>query len=154
MEALRSRIVSSIHTIKTLYKTLSPERVIILWLLFILSVISLFATLLAINIRFTSVIPTLGGTVHEGIVGTPRFINPVLATSDQDIDMVSLLFAGLTKRDSKGNLILDMAESITESDDKLHYTIILKPHLQFHDGTSMTADDFIYTISLIQNPNI
>lgn len=154
MDALRSRITSTLHIIKALYKTLSPERVIIVWIFISLSVILFFSALVAVNIQFTSVVPTLGGTVREGIVGTPRFINPVLATSDQDIDMVSLLFAGLTKRDSKGNIVLDIAESITESDDKLHYEIVLKPRTKFHDGTALTSDDFIYTVSLIQNPTI
>jgi peptide/nickel transport system substrate-binding protein len=47
-----------------------------------------------------------------------------------------------------------MAESITESPDKLHYDVVLKPSARFHDGTQVTVDDIIYTINLVQNPNI
>ena len=34
-------------------------------------------------------VPAYGGTLTEGIIGTPRFINPVLASSDADRDLVS-----------------------------------------------------------------
>ncbi len=139
---------------KSLYKTLSPERVVLFWSFVGLSVVLLFSALITWNASFLTTIPAYGGTVKEGIVGTPRFINPVLATSEQDEDLTSLVFAGLTKKDSTGNTVLDMAESINESEDGLHYDVVLKPTVKFHDGTNVTADDIIYTINLIQNPNI
>jgi peptide/nickel transport system substrate-binding protein len=98
--------------------------------------------------------PTYGGIVNEGIIGTPRFINPVLATTDQDKDLTSLVYAGITRKDAQGHTILDMAETVTESDDKLHYNVTLKKNSEFHDGTHVTSDDVIYTVGLIQNPVI
>ncbi len=136
------------------YKTLTPEKVIIVWLLLILAGVLLFAGLLQINNRYLISVPARGGYIHEGILGTPRFINPVLASSDADKDMVELIYAGLTKRDHTGNIILDVASSIEESSDKLHYKVALKPEAHFNDGTHVSTDDFIYTISLIQNPLI
>lgn len=136
------------------YKTLTPEKVIIVWLLIILASVLLFAGLLQINNRYLISIPARGGYVHEGILGTPRFINPVLASSDADKDMVELIYAGLTKRDHVGNIIFDIASSIEESSDGLHYNIKIKPEAHFSDNTKVTTDDFIYTISLIQNPLI
>lgn len=154
MDKLLSKVLRSIRMIKAIYRTLSPERVLVVWISLLLSTLLLFSALMVVNIRHTTVVPSLGGTIKEGIVGTPRFINPVLATSDQDLDMVSLVFAGLTKQDAKGNIILDMADSITESDDKLHYDVVLKSSAKFHDGKPVTSDDVIYTISLIQDPNV
>lgn len=154
MDKLHSKIKKLLHITKQIYMTLSPERVLAFWSLVALSGILFFSALIAINTRFTDTVPTLGGTIREGIIGTPRFINPVLATSDQDLDMVSLIFAGLTKRDSTGNVVLDMAESITESEDKLHYTVVIKEDARFHDKEPVTSNDVIYTISLIQNPTI
>lgn len=139
---------------KVLYKSLSPERVILLWTLLCASVVLLFSALIVFNSRFLITIPSYGGEIHEGIVGTPRFINPVLATSEQDEDLTMLVYAGLTKRDTQGVATLDMAESIVESEDRLHYTVTLKDTAQFHDGTKVTVDDVIYTINLIQNPTI
>jgi peptide/nickel transport system substrate-binding protein len=154
MESFRLKITNTFLTLKNTYTTLSPERVIVFWSLVFFSCVLFFAALIAINVRFTDVVPTLGGTVREGVIGTPRFINPVLATSDQDLDMVALVFAGLTKKEGTGSIVLDLAESITESEDKLHYDIILKQRARFHDGEPVTSDDVIYTISLIQNPAI
>ena len=139
---------------KVLYRSLSPEKVLTLWSLCALSVVLLFSAIIVFNSRFLITIPTYGGKIHEGIIGTPRFINPVLAISEQDKDFTSLVYAGLTKKDNLGHTILDMAESITESDDRLHYDIVLKSSAYFHNGTQVTADDIMYTVSLIQNPNI
>lgn len=139
---------------KLLYRSLSPERVIVLWVFVILAITLFFSALISFNTRFLTSVPSYGGAIAEGIIGTPRFINPVLATSEQDEDLTSLVYAGLTKKDTNGNTLLDMAESITESEDGLRYTVVLKSDIQFHDGTPLTTDDVIYTVNLIQNPNI
>lgn len=154
MQHLLLKIKRLLTIAKKIYLTLSPERVLMFWLLIALSGLLFFGALIAINTRFTDTVPVLGGTVREGLIGTPRFINPVLATSDQDLDLVALIFAGLTKRDSTGNIVLDMAESITESGDKLQYSVTLKRGARFHDGRPVTSDDIIYTVSLIQNPAV
>lgn len=140
------------YKITALYKSLSPERVIVLWSCVLISVVLFFSSVVVYNNRFLVAKPTYGGVIHEGIVGTPRFINPVLATSDQDRDLTTLMYAGITRKDNQGHTSLDMAESVIESEDKLHYTITLKKSARFHDGVQVTSDDVIYTIGLIQNP--
>lgn len=136
------------------YRSLLPEKVLIIWSLLFVSFLSFFSLLLIINNRYMITVPVLGGKITEGIIGTPRFINPVLANSEQDNDFVNLVFAGLTKRDSVGSIVLDMAENITESEDGLHYEVTIKDNAYFHDGKKVTSDDIIYTISLIQNTSI
>lgn len=139
---------------KIIYRSLSPERVIFFWFFISLSIISFFSALVSFNTKFLKTAPTYGGTITEGLIGTPRFINPVLASSDQDKDLTSLVFAGLTKKDTSGKTVLDMAESIVESDDQLRYTIVLKKNARFHDGARVTSDDVLYTINMIQNPTV
>lgn len=136
------------------YKSLSPEKVLVLLTLIIVAILIFFAALVVFNQRFLVEVPTYGGEVREGIVGTPRFINPVLAITEQDKDLTTLTFAGLTKRDASGSIVLDMAESIVESEDGLRYTVTLKNNASFHDGEKVIADDIIYTIDLVQNPLI
>ncbi|MDB5260192.1 MAG: family 5 extracellular solute-binding protein peptide/nickel transport system substrate-binding [Candidatus Nomurabacteria bacterium] len=138
--------------IKALYSSLSPERVLMFWGLLSLSLILLFSALVVVNNRFLISKPGYGGEVREGIIGTPRFINPIFSTTDQDKDLTSLVFAGLTKKDAAGNIILDMAQSINKSDDGLSYDVLIKDKATFHDGVAVTADDIIYTVGLIQNP--
>jgi peptide/nickel transport system substrate-binding protein len=141
-------------TLKTIYRTLTPERVVAFWALVFISIVLLFSALVTWNSKFLTTVPTYGGDITEGIVGTPRFINPVLATSEQDEDMTALVFAGLTKKDSTGTAVNDMADSITESDDGLHYDVVLKSGITFHNGSKLTVDDVIYTVNLIQDPSI
>ncbi len=108
--------------------------------------------IIRINEHFSVRIPVPGGTITEGVVGIPRFINPVLAVSDTDRDMTALVYSGLMKRLPDGEIIPDLAESFTISSDGLTYTFTLKPELTFHDGSLLTTEDVFYTIAQIQNP--
>lgn len=99
-------------------------------------------------------VPVEGGTLIEGVVGSPRFINPVLAITRADHDLVALTYSGLMKLTPEGSLQNDLAESLTISDDGRVYNIILRQDARFHDGVSVTADDVAFTIGLIQNPEL
>ncbi len=106
------------------------------------------------NQAFVVSTPVPGGTVVEGVVGIPRFVNPVLAVTRADQDMSALIFSGLMKINTEGILIPDLAESITRSDDGKTYNIIMRRDNLFHDGTPLTARDVAFTIGLIQNPDL
>ena len=97
--------------------------------------------------------PVPGGTLIEGIVGTPRYINPVLALSEADRDLSQLIYSGLMKAKPDGTLVPDLAQEYTVSDNGVTYTFILRD-TYFHDGERVTADDVLYTIDQIQNPVI
>lgn len=96
--------------------------------------------------------PSYGGSLTEGIIGTPRFINPVFAISDADRDMISLTYSGLLRSDNQGHLIKDMAEKYDISPDGLVYTFTLKAGLLWQDGKPITSEDIIYTVELVKNP--
>lgn len=138
----------------SVYRSLSPEKVFLFWIFLITSTLFFFTALISFNQRFLVKVPSYGGEIHEGIIGTPRFINPILATTEQDKDLTSLVFAGLTKKDEGGAIILDVADSILESDDGLRYVVTIKKDALFHDGEKITSDDIIYTVDVIQNPLI
>ena len=99
-------------------------------------------------------VPARGGSIHEGVVGFPRYINPVLAVTDSDKDITSLVYAGLLRQSPQGELMPDLAQSFSLSSDSKTYTFTLKPHLKFSDGSPLSADDVLYTIQQIQNPTI
>ena len=67
-------------------------------------------------------IPEKGGSFTEGVIGTPRFINPLLALSDTDRDLTQLIYSGLLRAKADGELIPDLAESFEISEDGLVYT--------------------------------
>ncbi len=137
-----------------IYRSLSPRHIIYFWVSIAFATLFFLSGCIALNRQFLITIPTYGGEIHEGISGTPRFINPVLATSAEDKDLTSLIFAGITKKDSDGNFVVDMGENIEKSDDGLSYIVHIKKQAHFHNGDSVTSDDIIYTINLIQNPKI
>lgn len=121
-------------------------------LIFIVSVLTL---ILSLNERYLITIPHKGGSYTEGIVGTPRFLNPVLATTNADQSLATLIYAGLVRLNTTtGRIENDMAESITISEDGIVYNVILRDDLFFHDGERVSAEDVAFTISRIQDPSI
>ncbi len=128
------------------------------WYLVVAGVIiligSVIALLLILNGSYLNRVPTRGGSFVEGIIGSPRFVNPVLAVSDVDRDLSMLIYSGLMRLNAKGELVPDLAQGYEVSPDGLTYTITLKDDLRFHDKKSITADDVIFTINRIQNPTV
>ncbi len=121
----------------------------------VLSFIFVFSGILLlkqITTPYTSVVPTVGGTFSETIEGFPQFINPVLASSDTDKDLVKLIFSGLMRRNLQGDYEPDLADEYSISDDGKTYTFHINPQAKFHDGQPVTADDVIFTIEKTQSP--
>lgn len=54
--------------------------------------------------------------------------------------VVKQVYSGLVKRDGQGNVVGDLAESWSVSDDQLTWTFKLRADVTFHDGTPFTAD--------------
>lgn len=79
----------------------------------------------------------------EGMIGQPTFINPVNAANDVDRDIIPLLFSNL----------LQLTDSYQVSADNKVWTIVLKKGLAWDDGQKLTADDIVYSINAIQDPN-
>ena len=120
----------------------------------IVCIISLFFIISKLNNMMMVEVPESGGTITEGIIGTPTLVNPVLAISDADKDLTSIVYSGLMRKTSNGEFIPDLAESYTVSPDGKNYTFIIKKDAKFHDGQSITAKDVSFTISKIQDPII
>jgi peptide/nickel transport system substrate-binding protein len=115
-------------------------------------VVSSVSLLYLLNSTLLVATPSYGGTMSEGVIGSPRFINPILAISDSDRDLTSLIYSGLLKATPGGDYIPDLAQSYTVSPDGKTYTFILRPNAKFQDGTPVTADDVVFTITKAQDP--
>ncbi len=99
-------------------------------------------------------IPTSGGSLTEGVIGNPRFINPVLALSEADKNLSSLIYSGLLDVTPEGKVENDLAEKVEISEDRLTYTVRIKGDAQFHDGAPVTTEDVLFTIQKITDPLI
>jgi peptide/nickel transport system substrate-binding protein len=104
--------------------------------------------------KISTEIPASGGTLIEATTDYSRFINPILARSETDRDLTTLIYSGIMKIGSDGNLQNDLASSVAESSDGTTYTVTLRDNLQFHDRVPLTADDVVFTIQKIKDPNI
>lgn len=93
-----------------------------------------------------------GGVYVEGVIGNISTLNPLLAASEPEQAVSRLLFSSLYNYDVTGALHTDLVESMTVKDDKV-YTIKLR-NAVWHDGKKLTAEDVVYTINLIKNPQV
>jgi peptide/nickel transport system substrate-binding protein len=150
LSSFRTKLAAKIYGMRKWERTL-------FYPLLIITVFSSIGLITHISHSFSHNIPAHGGHITEGILGTPRFINPVLANSDIDEDLTKIVYSGLMREishDGNTALIPDLAESYTVSPDGKTYTFIIKKDAVFHDKKHVTADDVVFTINEIQNIQI
>jgi peptide/nickel transport system substrate-binding protein len=134
--------------------TLSKKQFLIFTGSLFVAAATLVIMLANVNNMFMVEIPANGGSITEGIIGMPTLVNPVIAVSDADKDLTSIVYSGLMRKTENGALIPDLAESYTISPDGTHYTFVIKKNAVFHDNTPVTSDDVVFTISKIKDPLI
>ena len=97
--------------------------------------------------------PAAGGTYIEGVVGGVKNINPILPESGASSDVSRLVFSGLTRYNTIGRLEGDLASSWEVSPDGKTYTFKLRQGVKWHDGAPFKAEDVVFTLVAIQNPD-
>lgn len=148
----RVRSIPVFERIGERVRAFSPGDRILFYLLAILLSIASLSGLYALEQSFLVKVPAYGGTLVEGEVGSPRFINPLLAISDADRDLSALVYAGLMGLSGDGELIPVLAESYGVSADGKEYTFALRADAKFSDGSPVTAEDVIFTVQKAQGP--
>jgi peptide/nickel transport system substrate-binding protein len=139
---------------KKLSSSFTPSDWFVVGVLGVVMALAAGTLLAGVSVALTVEVPEHGGTYTEGVVGTPRFVNPLLAISDTDRDLSELVYSGLMKEGPDGSLSADLASSYSLSTDKLTYTFTLRDDARFQDGTPVTADDVAFTVQEAQNPDI
>ena len=89
----------------------------------------------------TVAIPAESNKYTEGVIGQPKFINPVIANSDIDRDLSQIVYSDLT----------ELMDHYTVSNDGKTWNIFLKADLLWSDESPLTSDDVIFTIETIQD---
>ena len=121
----------------------AKERLILAGATAIFLVSALFWSFLWLE-KNSQVLPKAGGEYREGLIGQPILLNPILTNSPLEKDIISLLYVPLTKL---------LANYQVEENGRI-YNIKLKENLFWSDGQPLTTDDIIFSIKLIQNPNL
>ncbi len=133
-------------------RSLSPSERAVFFLLSAFLVGSTVYMLQTLNRLISVEVPARGGSLVEGVIGSPRFVNPLLAISDADRDLTELVYSGLLRALPDGSLIPDLAATYDISENGLVYMFTLKEEAEFQDGTPVTADDVLFTIQRAQDP--
>jgi len=117
--------------------------------------LALLVALLASYLDYPSnpvIVPETGGVLVEGVVGNPRYINPLLSHYNRvDRDLCALIFNGLTEFTERGDIAPDLAERWEISADGLIYTFYLRSDVRWHDGVPFSAADVLYTVLAMQD---
>ncbi len=135
------------------FKILTRKEKIIFWTSLVVGLSSFIYLSSDFYLKHTDVKPANGGIHIEGVIGQPRFINPIYANSDIDRDLTQLIFSGLMKYGDNLEIVPDLAQKYDVEEDGKAYKFYLKKNLFWQDKTPLTADDVIFTIKTIQNPD-
>ena len=98
--------------------------------------------------------PQRGGRLRVGMVGggSSETLNPNNAITEIDIARAHSLYERLVEFHPDGSLYNQLAEDISHNADGTVWTIKVRPHVQWHDGSLLTADDVVYSLRYILDP--
>lgn len=150
--SLSPRKIPDGKQLKHLRKFLKPKEVLfirICLLIFVLSLSFLAYSFFSKKIIF---LPKQGGTYSEALVGYPKNINPLYAAGREvDYDISSIIYSSLFRYNKSGILESDLVDFFEIKAEGKEYLIKIKDNIKWHDGSSLNADDIVFTFNLIQN---
>ncbi|MCG2786596.1 MAG: ABC transporter substrate-binding protein [Anaerolineae bacterium] len=89
-----------------------------------------------------------GGTIVIALANAPVSLDPADHRSRESETVIRNMFDGLVTRDNVNGVHLELAESLTWTDDQT-LEVKLRQGVKFHDGTEMTADDVVFTFERV-----
>jgi len=121
-----------------------------------LSLLMLLLAGMVLGVRFylnhLELVPVSGGKFVEGVVGIPKYVNPLYSSINSvDMDLTTLVYSALYKRNAGGVLVNDLVESKEVSDDGKVYTFKIRNNVKFHNGAPLTTSDIFFTFNLIKD---
>ncbi|MEM1265107.1 MAG: ABC transporter substrate-binding protein [Pseudomonadota bacterium] len=103
-------------------------------------------TALAAALSAALVHPTLAETIRIGMQQEPTVLDPTAdATAAIDVMLAQNVYESLTTVGESGEVLPQLAESWTISEDGLVYTFSLVEGASFHDGTTFDAEDVVFS---------
>ncbi|MHB9019636.1 MAG: peptide ABC transporter substrate-binding protein [Minisyncoccota bacterium] len=117
------------------------EKIFLYFAIAIFFISSLVWTTYFVNKNTVSV-PIESGSYTEGLIGQPKFINPIIGNTDTDRDLAQIVYSDLT----------ELLDHYDVSPDGKTWNVFLKSDLLWSDDKPLTTDDVIFTIETIQDP--
>lgn len=103
---------------------------------------------------YTTEAPATGTTYAEGVVGKLDTINPLFAVTASERSASRLVFSSLLRYDQENQLRGDLAAKWVSGNEGKTYRVTLKDDIYWHDGVPITADDILYTVSLMKDIDV
>ncbi|MBP6858003.1 MAG: hypothetical protein KBC11_02300 [Candidatus Pacebacteria bacterium] len=147
---LKKNLLPNKEDIEILKNSSASKSKIFLILSFFLSAILFLNILMYISATFSQEVPDYGGFITEGVIGAPKYINPLLATTETDLLLTDLVYAGLMKKNDDNTLSPYLAKSCESSPDGKSYQCILPESAVFSDKSIFTSDDVVFTFETKQ----
>ncbi len=152
--SLSPRKIPSGRQLKYLPRFLNARENKILKICAVIILINLVYLGFFLSGKYLKSVPVSGGLYTEAIIGYPKAINPLYASSrDVDNDLSRLVYSSLYRYDATGKLSTDLATDYILSEDKKEYIITIRTGVKWHNGGELTADDVVFTFNLIQDEN-
>src|SRR5919107_2120194 len=117
--------------------------------------------LAALAVVFTLVMPALatstfaqedGNVLRVHHLSYPDVVDPQKSSTTPEIDILQLVYEGLTRLDTDQNTVPAAAESWEYNDDATQITFHLRPDLKYSDGSPLTVENFRYAIERTCDP--
>ncbi len=131
----------------------------IVLIFFCILVIASFINILSfISNKFSIEVPDYGGEINYGVIGSPKFINPLLANSETDLGLSSLVFAPLAYI-SEDEIKPVLAKECISSPDQKTIKCTLRENIYFSNKEPINSEDILFTfqnkktLSLSSDPN-
>ena len=93
--------------------------------------------------------PVYGGEITVGIQQDIDSLDPHKAVAAGTKEILFNVYEGLVKPDENGNLVPAIAEDVVISEDGCEYTFPIREGIQFHDGSTVTAEDVVYSLKRV-----
>src|SRR3982074_1976295 len=98
-----------------------------------------------------TVVPTYGGTYVEGVTSAAQFLNPILAATPVDDDVVRLVFSGLSRYRSDGSIQGDLAEPSTPHGEGKVWTFQIRDDATWDHGKPAISAEIMPAVSGLQD---
>jgi peptide/nickel transport system substrate-binding protein len=150
--ALSPRKIPNGEQIKHLNKFLNPREFLLIKICILIVLVNgvyLGTVFLKKHLQY---LPVIGGEYIEGVVGSPKTINPLYAVNrDIDSDLSRLIYSSLFKYDIHGRLSHDLVETMEIGGENKEYIIKIREGVSWHTGGNLTAEDIVFTVNLIKS---
>jgi peptide/nickel transport system substrate-binding protein len=94
--------------------------------------------------------PSRGGILYFGLSTDPANFDPHVSTGAASDYLRQLAYNSLLQFDANGEIVGDLAEEYGFTDPRT-YVVRLRPDVEFHDGSALTADDVVFSVRRMQD---